>query len=322
MRPNRLDRSFRKCSNGPGRTAPALVRSGSRWKAGPFRESRRARRLTVRVFHSGRVEVVVRLAHLATHGASAFSNVTARGSRRSARKREGTPCRREALSAGPDRAARRERMLALHVAGGAGRPALAKWRARAAEHRGDAQPSHAPSATRCAAGSRARAAETLAPQLEACAREMGLPYRRLAVRRQRTRWGSCSARGTISLNCCLLFQRPEVVRYLLVHELAHIRHMNHSARFWDAGRPALPGLPPTRSRIAGWLAACTIVGIPATSRGPADEHPPTTTRSERVDLSDETIHWDLGSSLSYGEYLQLDKDPGRAEAALVRSTTR
>src|SRR5262249_26381101 len=78
-----------------------------------------------------------------------------------------------------------------------------------------------------------RAAELFAPVLERTARHMNFPYRKLAVRRQRTRWGSCSARGTISLNCCLLFQRPEVLHYLLVHELAHVTHMNHSARFWD-----------------------------------------------------------------------------------------
>ena len=41
-------------------------------------------------------------------------------------------------------------------------------------------------------------------------------------------------RGTISLNLCLLFQRPEVVDYLIIHELMHVRHMNHSARFWAA----------------------------------------------------------------------------------------
>jgi predicted metal-dependent hydrolase len=60
----------------------------------------------------------------------------------------------------------------------------------------------------------------------------GLVYRRVQIRRQRTRWGSCSRQGTICLNACLLFQPPEVVDYLLLHELAHTRHMDHSRRFW------------------------------------------------------------------------------------------
>jgi predicted metal-dependent hydrolase len=60
----------------------------------------------------------------------------------------------------------------------------------------------------------------------------GLRYARIQIRRQRTRWGSCSPTGTISLNACLMFQPPAVVNYLLVHELAHTRHMNHSRRFW------------------------------------------------------------------------------------------
>jgi predicted metal-dependent hydrolase len=79
----------------------------------------------------------------------------------------------------------------------------------------------------------AHAAAALQPALAALALRMGHSYRRLQVRTQRTRWGSCSTRGTISLNCCLLFHRPEVVRYLCVHELAHLAHMNHSARFWQ-----------------------------------------------------------------------------------------
>jgi predicted metal-dependent hydrolase len=61
----------------------------------------------------------------------------------------------------------------------------------------------------------------------------GLAYRRLAVRSQRTLWGSCSSSGTISLNCKLLFLDPELLRYVVVHELAHTRHMNHSRRFWS-----------------------------------------------------------------------------------------
>jgi predicted metal-dependent hydrolase len=72
----------------------------------------------------------------------------------------------------------------------------------------------------------------LAPRVAALA--AGIHYSQVSIRRQRSRWGSCSARGTISLNCCLLFQRPEVVDYLIVHELMHVKHMNHSARFWQA----------------------------------------------------------------------------------------
>ncbi len=78
-----------------------------------------------------------------------------------------------------------------------------------------------------------RAAATLEPQLQALAAELAVSYRRAQIRRQRTRWGSCSVRGTISLNFCLLFHRPAVVRYLLAHELAHLTHMNHTPRFWE-----------------------------------------------------------------------------------------
>jgi predicted metal-dependent hydrolase len=84
----------------------------------------------------------------------------------------------------------------------------------------------------------------LAPRVAALAAATGVPYSRVSIRRQRSRWGSCSARGTISLNCCLLFQRPEVVDYLIVHELMHVTHMNHSARFWQA----------VERHCAGWRA--------------------------------------------------------------------
>ena len=76
------------------------------------------------------------------------------------------------------------------------------------------------------------AQQQLGSQLAKVAAEGNFRYARAQIRRQRTRWGSCSASGTISLNVCLLFLRPQVVRYLLLHELCHTRHMNHSARFW------------------------------------------------------------------------------------------
>lgn len=69
-------------------------------------------------------------------------------------------------------------------------------------------------------------------ELRRMAQVGGFDFQRLQIRRQRTRWGSCSASGTISLNVCVLFQPLEVMRYLLVHELSHTRHMNHSRKFW------------------------------------------------------------------------------------------
>ena len=77
------------------------------------------------------------------------------------------------------------------------------------------------------------ARRALEPWLARLGAENGLGYRRLQLRQQRTRWGSCSRAGTISLNLCLLFQPPQLVRYLLLHELCHTRHMNHSPRFWQ-----------------------------------------------------------------------------------------
>lgn len=81
----------------------------------------------------------------------------------------------------------------------------------------------------------------LATRLSALAGELDIDYRRLSIRRQRTRWGSCSTQGTISLNMCLMFQRPEVVRYLMVHELCHRRQMNHSRNYWALVERHEPG---------------------------------------------------------------------------------
>jgi predicted metal-dependent hydrolase len=78
--------------------------------------------------------------------------------------------------------------------------------------------------------SRARA--TLLPWLAAVSQEAALAYAGATVRRQRSRWGSCSARRTISLNCALLFIEPALVRHLFLHELAHTRHLDHSPKFW------------------------------------------------------------------------------------------
>jgi predicted metal-dependent hydrolase len=97
------------------------------------------------------------------------------------------------------------------------------------------------------------AAERLAPPLMDLAKALNYPVARVAIRCQRTRWGSCSTRGTVSLNCSLVFLRPEVVRYLFLHELAHTKHMNHSASFWRLVEKLEPEYRRLdRELLAGW----------------------------------------------------------------------
>jgi hypothetical protein len=79
---------------------------------------------------------------------------------------------------------------------------------------------------------RQHARQVLPPLLEQVSAQTGLGYNRLGIRSQKTRWGSCSSRGNISLNDQLLFVPPQTVEYLVIHELCHTRHLNHSQAFW------------------------------------------------------------------------------------------
>jgi predicted metal-dependent hydrolase len=79
---------------------------------------------------------------------------------------------------------------------------------------------------------RLRAREELVPWLGRLAAEHGLGFREAMVRGQRTRWASCSSKGTINLSFKLLFLERAWVRCVLLHELCHRVCMNHSARFW------------------------------------------------------------------------------------------
>jgi predicted metal-dependent hydrolase len=69
--------------------------------------------------------------------------------------------------------------------------------------------------------------------LERLSTQTGLSFKKAQIRLQKTRWGSCSHKGTISLNCKLLFLPPELVRYILLHELCHTVHLNHSLEYWS-----------------------------------------------------------------------------------------
>lgn len=144
----------------------------------------------------------------------------------------------------------------LHFAGGAGRGALKERGSpadaqRVLEITGPAE-GHALRA-RMRAWLKRKAGDRLEPRVAALASATGVKFSRVAIRRQRSRWGSCSVRGTISLNLCLLFQRPEVVDYLIIHELMHVRHMNHSARFWAAvGKHCADWRALDRELLDGW----------------------------------------------------------------------
>ena len=97
----------------------------------------------------------------------------------------------------------------------------------------------------------------LAVRTRELARLHGITIRRVTVRSQKTRWGSCSARGTISLNWRLI-QAPEFVRdYLIIHELMHRRQMNHSARYWKLVADAFPDY----RRAEQWLKATRLDAI-------------------------------------------------------------
>ncbi len=77
-----------------------------------------------------------------------------------------------------------------------------------------------------------KAAEVIPERVRYYAPLVGVTYGRITIRRQRSRWGSCSGRGNLNFNCLLMLTPPEVLDSVVVHELCHRKEMNHSQRFY------------------------------------------------------------------------------------------
>lgn len=85
-----------------------------------------------------------------------------------------------------------------------------------------------------------KALEYIPKRVSYFAKQIGVTYGKITIRNQKTRWGSCSSKGNLNFNCLLMLTPPEVIDYVVVHELCHRKEMNHSKAFWAEVERVLP----------------------------------------------------------------------------------
>lgn len=81
------------------------------------------------------------------------------------------------------------------------------------------------------------------------AKIIGVTYGQITIRHQKTRWGSCSSSGNLNFSCMLMATSPELIDYVVVHELCHRKQLNHSPLFWKEVEEILPDYRNLRSRL-------------------------------------------------------------------------
>lgn len=96
---------------------------------------------------------------------------------------------------------------------------------------------------------REKAREVLCEKTALWAERMGITYGRISIRQQATRWGSCSGKGNLNYNWKLVLLPEDLQDYVVVHELAHRKEMNHSPRFWEIVKKELPDWEEKRRRL-------------------------------------------------------------------------
>jgi predicted metal-dependent hydrolase len=184
-----------------------------------IRRSDRARRIRVSVDGNGEIEVVLPRRSPERHAAEAVKELApwierrrravARVALEVARTPGTVPYLGETLRLVPEPGRTRvhRRGDALLVPEGDSRPALERWYRR-------------------------RAKAEIGPRLDAATARAGSRYTGLTIRAQRTRWASCSSTGAMSFNWRLLLAPPEILDYVVEHEVCHLEVMDHSPRFW------------------------------------------------------------------------------------------
>jgi len=184
-----------------------------------IRRSPRARRIRVSVDNNGEIEVVLPRRSPERHAAEAVKELApwierrrravARVALEIARTPGTVPYLGETLRLVPEPGRTRvhRRGDALLVPEGDPRPALERWYRR-------------------------RAKAEIGPRLDAATQRAGSRYTGLTIRAQRTRWASCSSTGAMSFNWRLLLAPPEILDYVVEHEVCHLEVMDHSPRFW------------------------------------------------------------------------------------------